>query len=511
MTYTPSKTRMVKNTAFLYVRTLLLLVIGVFTSRITLQALGVNGYGTVNVVSGFVAMFAIISGSLTGTCQRFLTYEMGAKNHAVREVFNASLKIHIILAAVLVLIAETIGLYFVENKLNIPVEDSAAVQWVYQCSVISMILSLLNIPYNAIIISYERLNIFAYFSLIEGVLKLLVVFLLLYLGGNKLIIYSLLTLASAIIMRLIFQIYCRNQFREDVRFKIRTNSTLFKNIFGFAGWTFLGNTATICSNQGVNIVINLFCGVVVNAARGIAMMVESVVTSFVTNFTTALNPQITKSFASGNHSQIIELVQLGFRLTFFLMLLISVPVVISSNELLHIWFTEVPDYAAIFVNLTLIIATIQAIGNPFLTLLLATGKIRNYQITAGILTFLNLPLSYLFLYLGYSPICTYILNIIISIMTFIVRLYYLKRSTQIKTLRYFDTVFLRMVLCGFTCVIGTLFLFKIMGPIDNVIKLTFLGLGSTLLSLVFWNYIGLNSTERHKVRAIILAKIHKYD
>lgn len=506
MTYTPSKTRMVKNTAFLYMRTLLLLIIGVFTSRITLQALGVNGYGTVNVVSGFVAMFAIISGSLTGACQRFLTYEMGAKNHEVREVFNASLKIHIILAAVLVLIAETIGLYFVEYKLNIPVEDHAAVQWVYQCSVISMILALLNIPYNAIIISYERLNIFAYFSLIEGALKLLVVFLLLYLEGNKLIIYSLLTLASAIIMRLIFQIYCRKQFREEVRFKIRTNSTLFKNIFGFAGWTFLGNAATICSNQGVNIIINIFCGVVVNAARGIAVMIEGVISTFVNNFTTALNPQITKTYASKDYKQLISLINIGVRTTLFLMLIIAVPVIYSAKELLQIWFVEVPQYTVTFVQLTLVVALIQAIGNPFLTLLLASGKIRNYQIFAGTVTFINLPGSYVLLKYGFSPISVYILAIAVSVVTFLGRLIFIHKTLAVKlnSVYYTSVKLIPAVIIAFAANYAVYMMFTI----DSLLKLFFFGFLSLFTNIIIVYALGITTKERTMLLSRLRQKIN---
>lgn len=507
MSYTPSNRRLVKNTMFMYSRTFLLMIIGVFTSRITLEALGVNGYGTINVVSGFVGLFSIISGSLTAACQRFITYEMEAKNHSVQDVFNASLKIHILLCLALILIAETVGLYFVEYKLNIPADEYKAVQWVYQCSIASLLLTLVNIPYNAIIISYERLNVFAYMSLFEGVLKFLVVLLLLYLPGDKLVIYSLLTLGSAIIMRTILQMYCHKQFRKEVKIRIKTNSVLFKNIFGFAGWTFLGNAATICSNQGVNIVINLFCGVVVNAARGIAVMVEGIITSFVTNFTTALNPQITKSYASNNDLQIIELVQLGIRITFFLMLLISVPVIIAADDILHIWFVEVPEYAVSFVRLTLIIAIIQAFGNPFLTLLLATGKIRSYQITVGVITIMNLPISYLLLYLRYSPESVYILNIAISVIAFILRLIYLNKITRINTAKYFDNILIRMILSGAVCVALSSLLYNSFTAIDNFLKLVAFGAGSVLISIVTIVLIGINASDRSKIASSVCYKL----
>lgn len=507
MTYNPSKTRVVKNTAFLYARTLLLMVIGVFTSRITLQALGVDGYGTVNVVSGFVGLFALISGSLTGACQRFLTYEMGAGKHTVREVFNASLKIHIILAVILILVAETVGLYIVQYKLNIPPGDSNAVQWVYQTSVIAVVISLLNIPYNALIISYERLNVFAYFSLLEGALKFIVVFLLLYIDGNKLIIYSVLTLVSSIIIRIAYQIYTRRQFSEDIKFTYKTDKALFKSIFGFAGWTFLGNAATICSNQGVNIVLNLFCGVVVNAARGIAVMIENVIISFVNNFTTALNPQITKTYASNEHEQLIELVRLGVRITLFLMLIIAIPVIYSADELLHIWFVDVPDYSVSFVRLTLIVAIIQAVGNPFLTLLLASGKIRNYQVFAGVVTFLNLPGSYVLLNYGFSPVSIYLLAVAIALVTFFGRLVFIHMTMKVNLdAVYFSTIKLVPAVILFCLTnYGLYMLFSI----DSLLKLILFGMLATMVNIMIIYALGISNQERSVILTKIRSRIGK--
>lgn len=497
MSYTYSKKRMVKNTAFLYVRTLILLVIGIFTSRITLQALGVTGYGTINVVSGFVGMFSIISGSLIGASQRFLTYEMGARNYEIREVFNASLKIHIVLALLLLLIAETIGLYFVNNNLNIPIKDISAVQWVYQCSIMATLLSLFNIPYNALIISYERMNVFAYFSLIEGVLKFFVVFLLLYISGNKLIIYSILTFTSAILMCICYQMYVRKHFKRDVKFKLKTNKDLFKCIFRFAGWTFLGNSATICSNQGVNIVINIFCGVVVNAARGIAVMIEGVTTTFVNNFTTALNPQITKSYATNQHEQLIELIGIGLRVTVFLMLIILVPVVYASNELLEIWFTEVPKYAPQFVSLTLIVAFIQAVGNPFLTLLLASGKIRNYQIFSGTLSFLNLPGSYLLLRWGMSPMSVYFLAIAISAVIFLGRLIFIHKTLPILLTPVYKNATKLIPVLILTFALNYMIYISI--SIDTFLRLVLFGISTTFVTLCLILIFGISRNERMMV------------
>lgn len=509
MTYNPSKSRIVKNTAFLYMRTLLLLAIGVITSRITLQALGIDNYGIVNVVSGFVGMFSLVSGSLTAACQRFIIYELGSDKCDIRSVFSASMYIHIALCIIILILAETVGLYFVNHSLNLPDGRYVAVQWVYQCSILSFILSLINIPFNAMIIAHERMKIFAYISLLEVALKLIVVITLLYIDSDKLIIYALLGLATSIIVRITFQIYCHHAFGENIKLKRKINRNLTTQIFGFAGWSFFGNAATICSNQGVNIVINIFCGVTVNAARGIAVMVEGIITNFVTNFTTALNPQITKAYASNENNKLIGLMQLGFKITFFLMLVISVPVIISAKELLHVWFVDVPQYAVSFVRLTLLIAIVQAISNPFLTLLLATGKIKGYQLIAGVLTMMNLPLSYLLLYESFSPVIVYILNLIISSITFVCKLIYLKKNIEIKIKAYFENIILRLLICGITSTILSILYYELFDDINNIFKLFLFGSGSAFLTALCILFIGLPYTDRVKCISTIRARLQK--
>lgn len=493
---------------FLYFRTLLLMVIGIFTSRITLQALGIDNYGIVNVISGFVAMFALVSGSLTGACQRFITYELGKTNPDVRNVFNASFYIHLALALIIIIFAETFGLYFVENKLNLPDGSHTAAQWVFQCSIVSFVISLINIPYNAIIIAHEKMAVFAYISLIEGFLKLMVVVALLYINTDKLILYAILSLCSSVLIRIIFQIYCRKAFGEMVSIRKRIDSALAKQIFGFAGWTFIGNSATIVSNQGVNIVINIFCGVAVNAARGIAVMVESVVTSFVTNFTTALNPQITKTYASGEISKLEYLVDIGVRISFFLMLIIIVPAIIAAEDILGVWFVDVPSYAPIFLKYTLIYSIIQAVGTPFLTVLIANGNIKSYQIAAGVTTFLNLPISYILLKLNFSPVYTYITLILISFTTFLIRLIFVRNVAKLKLNHFIHLLAFKILPCGIVAFILSFVIAKIV-PHRSFFELVSFGLISCVLTSVTIYTIGLNRHYRDTLKNTIRAKILK--
>lgn len=499
MSYTISKRKVASNTIYLYVRSVLLLVLGVFTSRITLQALGVDNYGIVNVVSGFVAMFTLVSSSLTGACQRFLTFELGKADGDIRKIFCASFYIHVFLSLLIVIIAETFGLYFINHHLNLPPGRGIAVEWVFQCSIASLVISLINIPYNAMIIAYEKMKIFAYISLLEGVLKLAVVLILLLAKTDVLILYAVLGFVSSIIIRAVFQIYCRRTFKNTIKIGIRPDKEVVRNIFGFAGWSFIGNAATLFSNQGVNIVLNIFSGVAVNAARGLASMIESIVVSFVDNFTTALNPQITKAYASNEREQMYSLVHLGMRISFFFMIIISIPVIIAAPQLLGIWFTEVPEYTVIFVRLTLCVATIHALGKPFLTVLLATGDIKTYQLVVGTITFLNLPLSYLALKIGYGPVSVYVIALAVVITTFIIRFVYVKKKASIEVgpaIRIILFKFSYIILFSFVASWGISKLIKV----NNIWQLgTYLLLAALATCLIVFVF-GLNTAEKRSIK-----------
>ena len=410
-----------KNTIFLYFRTFILLILGLYTSRVTMQALGVEDYGIINVVSGFVSMFALVSGALTGACQRFITFELGKKDGNVTQIFSSTLYIQLGLAALIIILAETIGLYFINYKLNLPDGKLDEAQWVFQCSVISFVLNLINIPYNALIIAHEKMKAFAYISLVEAFLKLATVYSILILPYNSLILYSLLTLTSSTIVRFIYQIYCIKSFKGEVKLERVKDIHNFKSIFNFAGWAFLGNSATILNGQGINIILNIFVGVTINAARGIASMIESTVSSFVYNFTTALNPQITKSYAQNDLKRLYELLNFGTRLSFFLIIIISTPIIIVTPNLLKLWLTIYPEYSISFIRITLLIAIVQAMANPFVTAISATGKIRDYQLTVGLLTIANFPISYILLKNGLEPIWIYIASLVMYVITFIIR------------------------------------------------------------------------------------------
>lgn len=503
-----SNKTILKNTLFLYVRTLILLVLGLYTSRVTMQALGVENYGIINVVSGFVSMFSLISGALTGACQRFITFELGKPNGNVRQIFSSTFYIHIILAVVIVFLAETVGLYFVNSKLNLPHDKMDEVQWVFQCSVISFVLNLINIPYNALIIAHEKMKAFAYISLVEAFLKFATVYAILILSYNVLILYSVLTLVSSTLIRFVYQFYCVHSFKEEAKLESVHDTQGFKDIFSFAGWAFIGNSATLLNGQGINIILNIFVGVTINAARGIATMIESTVSSFVYNFTTALNPQITKTYAQKDNHRLADLLDLGTRLSFFLMIIMSVPIVIATPDILRLWLTVYPDYAVEFVRITLVIAVVQAMANPYITAICATGNIRNYQLIVGCITLANVPISYIILYCGLDPIWVYVASLVMYIVTFVIRLLFVRQTTHIAVKWLALTMLTRLAPIALIDFGVSYFVSRYIDTTSWLGLIIFTAI-TCILTIVLIYTIGLQKKERIKVHYFIQSKIHR--
>ena len=292
--------RIAKNTLLLYIRTFITMAISLYTSRVILEVLGINDFGIYNVVGGFVGMFALISATLTSSTQRFITYELGKKdeNHS-QEIFSTAVLIHIIIALVIIVLAESVGVYFLNNQMNIPISRLTAANWVFQFSLITFVVNIISIPYNSTIIAHERMAAFAYITLIESILKLLIVYLLILSTFDKLIIYGALMLLVSLAIRIIYGVYCSKNFIE-CKFKLVKERFYYKQILGFSGWNIIGSSSVVLTNYGINILLNIFFGVAVNAARGITTQVDNALNQFVSNFVMALNPQITKSYASGN-------------------------------------------------------------------------------------------------------------------------------------------------------------------------------------------------------------------
>ncbi|OUO51794.1 hypothetical protein B5F77_09520 [Parabacteroides sp. An277] len=494
--------RIAKNTLLLYVRMLCTMVVSLYTSRIILQTLGVEDFGIYNVVGGIVAMFSLFSGSLSSSISRFLTFELGKGNISqLQKVFSTAINIQVAISLLILILSEIIGVWFLNHKMVIPAERLTAANWVLQCSILTFIVNLISIPYNALIIAHERMQFFAYISILEVVLKLSVVFLLMYIDSyDKLVIYGILLLLVALIVRLTYTVYSKHHFEESTYQQIFDKS-LWKEMMKFAGWNTIGVASAVFKDQGVNIVLNLFCGPAVNAARAISVQVNTAIGAFIANFMTALNPQITKSYAIGDFSYMRTLVQQGARFSFYLLLFLSIPVLIETETILSLWLHTVPDYTIHFVRLILILALCESLSGTLITAMLATGRIRNYQIIVGGLQMMNFPLSYIALRMGGKPEVTMIIAIVISIVNLFVRIFFLKKMIGLSTEYYLTKVVGNICLVSAGSLICPMLAFYgLESSIWRFLLVCIISVPSTLLIIYF---IGCSTVERAWIHAQI--------
>ncbi len=437
--------RIAKNTAMLYIRMLITMAVTLYTSRIVLNTLGVEDFGIYNVVGGIITMIGFLNSSMSAATQRFLSFEIGKKDeNQLKKVFSMSVNIHLAIATLILVIAETIGLWFVNNQLNIPINRMIAANWVYQFSILAFITNIISVPYNALIISHERMNVFAWVSIIEVSLLLLTVFMLQMFGFDRLILYAILISIVTLIIRIVYGIYCRLNFPES-KYMFFIDKLLYKTLMSYAGWTLIGSAAGALNGQGINILLNIFFGPSINAARGIAYQVRSAVNRFVYNFQVAMNPQIIKSFAFGDIKYMHQLIFQGAKYSFFLLFLLSLPILLETETILKLWLKIVPEYTIIFTQLIIINILIDSIAGPLMTAAQASGRIKLYQGAVGSLLLMILPISYLFLKLGYPPQVTLWINILISIIALFVRLIIVNHLVNLSMMDYAKNVILPIV------------------------------------------------------------------
>ena len=489
--------RIAKNTLLLYFRMLFLMVVSLYTSRVVLNALGVNDFGIYNVVGGVVAMFSMLSSSLSSAITRFITYELGTGNQDnLRKIFSSSVTIQIGLATLIVLLAEAVGIWFLNVKMNIPDARIVAANWVFQFSILTFAINLISVPYNASIIAHERMSAFAYISILEALGKLAIAYLITISPMDRLIFYALLMCVVALLIRFVYGYYCKKHF-EECTYHLLWDKDLLKRMFGFAGWNFIGATSAVLRDQGGNIIINLFCGPAVNAARGIAFQVNNAISGFVTNFMTALNPQIIKSYATDNRDYMMDLIYQGARLSFYMLLILSLPVLVNTHYILGLWLKIVPDHAVLFVQLVLLFAMSESISNPLVTAQHATGKIRDYQLIVGGLQMLNLPVSYVLLRMGMFPEVVIVVAIVISQCCLGARLLLLRGMIGLSIKTYAMKVYLNVLIVTMISAILPFFISKqLEESFLNSILLSFLAFICTGITIY---YIGCNKTERQFV------------
>ena len=408
-----------KNTIMLYIRMFVMMTVGLFTSRIILEALGTSDYGIYNVVGGLVTMFSVFTGAMSVATSRFLTYALGTDDKTLlKQTFVTSVNIHLFIAVVMIVIAEVAGYWFLNNKLNIPAERMDAANVVLQFSIATFVVNLMNVPYVSSIISHERMSIYAYFSLYDVFVKLMIVYVLYVTPIDRLVTYALMLCLANLTTQLIYWVYCRRHF-EECRYSFCLNKTLLKKMFGFVGWAFWGNAAVVAKDQGMTILLNIFCGTLVNAAQGVSNQVNAIVTRFVSNFMTAVNPQITKRYAAGDYDSMNQLIIRSTKFSAFLMLVLIVPIIVNIDDLLNLWLVEVPLHTSNFVSIILFYSFVDCFTGGLITGILANGKIKRYEIILTFTYALNIIFAYLALKMGMPPEVPYVLLIIFKLIVWI--------------------------------------------------------------------------------------------
>ena len=506
---TAHKTRLIaRNTLMLYVRMLFMMFMGLYTSRIVLQALGENDYGVYNVIGGVVAMFSIISGALNSAVSRFITFEMGKGEGArLNAVYSTAVTIQMILAAVVVLVAEPVGLWFIENEMTIDPSRIPAAKWVLHFSILAFVINLMSVPQMASITAHEKMSAYAVIGIMEGLLRFGVALLIMNSSYDRLIFYAALMMLAVLLVRLAYGFYCRKHF-EECRYRPVLDSSLLKEMFSFAGWNFIGVTAGVLRDHGGNILVNIFSGsVVVNAARGVALQLSNAVQSFVTNFMTAVNPQITKSYAAGEHEYMFSLMRKSSRMAYYLLMIIVLPVMFNTDMLLNLWLGEVPAMSSGFARLFLVLALSESLSGPLLTGMLATGRIRDYQILVGGLLMLNFPVSYIFLKCGAPVEVTVIVAIVISQICLFARLYMLRKTVKFPMMEYLKRVYLNVIKV-------TVMASVVAASLQSLIPEGWTGfipgvLGCIVCAVLSVLFIGCSQSERHGLLQMIRRRIRQ--
>lgn len=501
--------RIAKNTLLLYFRMLITMVVSLYTSRVVLHTLGVSGYGLYNVVGGVVTMFTFINGTLASGTQRFLTFELGTKNEErLRKVFNTAMALHGLLACVLFVLVETIGLWFLYNKLNIESGRMDAAFWVFQFSCVTMIVNVIQVPFMSSIISHEKLDIYAYMSIFDVVMKLLIVYLIQVMDYDKLFLYGMLLLVVNCLSAFIYIVYCRLHF-DECRIRRIFDRKIFKEMLNFSGWNIFGCAAVTFQGQGVNILLNIFFGTVVNAARGIAFQVNGIVMQFVNNFQTAVNPQIVKHYVAGEVREMVRLSTVNSKLAAFLLLFILVPLFIEIEFVLKAWLGEYPAYAPIFLRIILIQSVVQTMTRPLVMMIYAVGKMKLVNITAGGALLMILPVSYILLKLGASPVTVFIVNVIPWFLETLFELLCLNKYIGLSPLAFYKTVYANVFPIGILMFVLPTVVFYLMD--DGSLRFTAVCIASILSSSVLIYAFGLDKGIKglvvNKIRIILKRKL----
>lgn len=499
--------RIARNTFFLYVRMLFLMFISFYTSRVILQNLGVEDFGISNVVGGLSSMFVFFRSSLANVTQRYLNIEQGKQNiEGANNVFCLHQTIYIYISIIIVVIAEVFGLWLLYNKLVIPEERMNAAFWVFQFTVVSLVITILSVVYNSAIIAHEDMKVYSYIGIFEGIAKLLIAYLISVSLFDKLILYQFLLLLLALGIRIYYSSYCKKNYAE-CRYKYRWNKEEVKEASSMVGWNTVGTLVWSLNEQGINVLLNMFFGPAVNAARGITYQISHAITHFGTNFYTSVRPQLVKSYAAKDFDYLYKLFFASSKYSVYLLWFFCLPVMLSIDNILSLWLHQVPEYTNIFTIWVLAYSLVNMLNNPIWSLSLAVGRLRNYILIGSGVFFLAFPLAYVFLKLGYSPVSVFIVMFLVRIVYIVVVLVIIRNYIYISLTRY-----LMQVLLPTVCVIassgGIAWLVYQHLPHDfmGTVIITIVSTALIFFSIIT---IGLSKSEKAMAKSILMKKIRR--
>ncbi len=497
--------RIARNTIYLYIRQILILAISLYTSRVILCALGVTDYGLYNVVGGIIVLFSFISSALTNSASRYISYAIGTNDiKEVRRTFGSFLALYYCVAVGILVLGETVGLWFVYNYLTIPADRFAASLWVYHFSIAAVVMNLLYVPYHCLIVAHERMSAFAYISIMEAVLKFCIALLLSFVPFDRLVFYAVLIFALGVFIRFIYIVYCKRHFDESSS-KCVWDKKLFYEILQYSGWVLFGSLAYTTYTQGLNVLLNIFFGPVVNAARGIAVQIQAAAQNFIIGFQTAMYPQIVKSYAHHNLCRMYVLLHTVCKGSFFLFYIISLPILLKTKIILELWLNKVPDYTVPFTCFILLFSMLRALTNEINHAVQATGKIKVYQLVDGLMGLSILPISYVALkFFHVDPVVVFVVLVIVELVTVVARIKIGIPQIGDSISKYIKDVLLPVI---YVSVIG----FIVPAVVSHFTKDTLLGFFFVSICVVLWSipvvyFFGLNNQEKH----FIIEKFKEY-
>lgn len=497
--------RIAINTLMLYFRMFITMIISLYTSRIVLNLLGITDYGLYNVIAGVTVLFSFINNAMATATSRFISFELGHQdNDKLKKIFSTSFNIHSGLAIIIFLFCESIGLYIVNFVLTIPTNRLFACNVIYQFVIIITLLNVTQVPMNSLIISYEKMNVYAYIGVAEAGFKLIVAFLLSIITFDKLITLGFLNLIIYLVIYFFYYFYCKKTFDVfDIGFK-KIDKIAFKEMTAFSLWNLLGSSANVLKNQGINILINIFFGPTINAANAIAYQINSAIVNFSNNFTTAINPQIIKSYSANEKERMKNLIFMGSKFSFFLLMIVTIPMLLETDIILKLWLNKVPQYTVSLTRLVLVVALIESFVIPVSVGVQASGKIKYYQICITFIYFLSFPLTYIFYKTGAAPTAALYILVILAIVNIPIRLLFLEKYVNIIFFDFLFKVLLKSILVFFLSLVIPLLIYYFMNK--GVFRLLLVFFSSFISSAFFIYFFGFTSHERKKLNVKILLK-----